>query len=533
MYNNSRPVSYGDTQELTLYYNSFNPPIPGELIYDSKNRRLVIGDGNTPFALLKDINQQAIEDLINNSYIVIKEDVASLNNSLQSVEAGYRSEVSKIQEELSASATLYSQISNTIVVDILPDNPDTSKVYYTQHYNQYFVYDYENTTWKTIKSNSSNVILVESWSEVGKDTNKIYYTSTSGLLTYYYYTKEKPEAENPKWLSTQKPFTLLSDESLDNVENKSLLYYRYIPYIYYYYKDGEWKTTQSPEEAGVKVDTASVVTSINNGESNVNINADKINFVSKAFNIYPSDGNGNTTSTTPNFSVDNKGNVKVKGQIEADSGRLNYGIKIGDSDTYYTEFTSLMDESMSYGSLLSWKGENYDVPGLYLRNNIIKLGFEPASTSPSFDTCIWIYDKSLNDLGEGYDSYGTFFGVWSGLSLTSSPKIVSDKNKKNSIKDIDHKYQLLFDNLKPVSYKYNNGTSDRTHIGFIAQDVEEALKIAAIDTKDFAGFVIKNKDTNTPLYTLRYEEFIALNTNEIQKLKQRVKELEDKLKEIN
>ena len=90
----------------------------------------------------------------------------------------------------------------------------------------------------------------------------------------------------------------------------------------------------------------------------------------------------------------------------------------------------------------------------------------------------------------------------------------------------------MFDNLKPVTYKYNDGTSDRLHTGFIAQEVNEALNIAKIDTKDFAGLVVENLDTGDELWSLRYGEFVALNTWQIQKAKSRISELEEKVAKL-
>jgi hypothetical protein len=103
----------------------------------------------------------------------------------------------------------------------------------------------------------------------------------------------------------------------------------------------------------------------------------------------------------------------------------------------------------------------------------------------------------------------------------------SDINLKHQIEAIPLEYESLLDNLKPVRYKYNDGTSDRYHIGFIAQEVAEALDVANIDSKDFAGLVIFDQGTKDEHWALRYEEFIALNTAAIQKLKSRVAELED------
>ena len=131
---------------------------------------------------------------------------------------------------------------------------------------------------------------------------------------------------------------------------------------------------------------------------------------------------------------------------------------------------------------------------------------------------------------------GTLKGTWklNDANIATS----SDRSVKNSIELYSSKYSILFDNLNPIRYKYNNGTSNRYHTGFIAQQVEEAILNSDLTTQDFAGFV-RSTETEIDLTTgeeiqvercyLRYEEFIALNTNEIQKLKKRVTELEPHL----
>ena len=61
--------------------------------------------------------------------------------------------------------------------------------------------------------------------------------------------------------------------------------------------------------------------------------------------------------------------------------------------------------------------------------------------------------------------------------------------------------------------------------------MEEALEAAGLTSLDFAGFV-KSPDEEAEggyLYSLRYEEFVALCVREIQRLGQRVRELEGKL----
>jgi hypothetical protein len=65
----------------------------------------------------------------------------------------------------------------------------------------------------------------------------------------------------------------------------------------------------------------------------------------------------------------------------------------------------------------------------------------------------------------------------------------SDRNIKKDIQIYSDKYNLLFDALRPVRFKWIENESDRYHTGFIAQEVENAIKQADLDTKDFAGFI--------------------------------------------
>ena len=118
-------------------------------------------------------------------------------------------------------------------------------------------------------------------------------------------------------------------------------------------------------------------------------------------------------------------------------------------------------------------------------------------------------------------------GNWTG---SSSGSISSDANKKNTIENMEEAYDVLFDNLKPRTFKYNNGTSDRLHTGYIAQEVKSAMDLAGIDAKNFAALCIDRPNTEHEEWSLRYEEFVSINTWQIQKLKQRVAELEALIK---
>lgn len=106
----------------------------------------------------------------------------------------------------------------------------------------------------------------------------------------------------------------------------------------------------------------------------------------------------------------------------------------------------------------------------------------------------------------------------------------SDKNKKKDILPISDKYDELFDKLRPVSYKFRENTSGRTHMGFVAQDVRESLDELQISTTEFAPYCEWEEPDKTITCGLRYSEFIALNTYELQKLKSRVEKLEKVLR---
>ncbi len=145
---------------------------------------------------------------------------------------------------------------------------------------------------------------------------------------------------------------------------------------------------------------------------------------------------------------------------------------------------------------------------------------------------------------QNIDAEAMFRVTYNGSVYSADGKLsVSDKNKKHAIKEISDKYEKLFTELKPITYIFNGKT--RTHIGYIAQDVESALKKAGLDTSDFAGYWKEQKwkennkgkieylydENGNELYDcgLRYDEFIALNTHMLQKL---YKKVDDQQQEI-
>lgn len=119
--------------------------------------------------------------------------------------------------------------------------------------------------------------------------------------------------------------------------------------------------------------------------------------------------------------------------------------------------------------------------------------------------------------------------LWNQVWAQNSTIQTSDIHEKHEIEELGSRYSTFFDTLKPVSFKMNNGTSGRKHIGFIANEVKASLDSLGIDSKDFAGYCEWENSEGQISCGLRYEEFIALSICEIQELKKKVSELENSL----
>ena len=123
--------------------------------------------------------------------------------------------------------------------------------------------------------------------------------------------------------------------------------------------------------------------------------------------------------------------------------------------------------------------------------------------------------------------------MWGTVYAKTCTASGSDRAIKKDISSDLVIYDRFFDLLTPCSYKLIDGTSGRTHLGMISQEVEEALNTCGISSVDFAGFIKSPKmdDENNVIegeydYALRYGEFIPLLIWQVQKLKARVAELE-------
>jgi uncharacterized repeat protein (TIGR02543 family) len=149
----------------------------------------------------------------------------------------------------------------------------------------------------------------------------------------------------------------------------------------------------------------------------------------------------------------------------------------------------------------------------------------------------------------GQEFLGYSNSRWTTVYAVNGTISTSDKNYKKEIVPLDQKYTDMFNSLKPVRYKLTYKNSDRIHVGFIAQDVKESMDQVGLTAMDFAGYcrdvkqewseskerfenVLDENGNEQYIYSLRYGEFIALNTHMIQKQQKRIDDLEKQIQEL-
>lgn len=116
--------------------------------------------------------------------------------------------------------------------------------------------------------------------------------------------------------------------------------------------------------------------------------------------------------------------------------------------------------------------------------------------------------------------------VWSTIYCSTNELNGSDRNIKNSIEALPVKYVRMFELVEPKRYKLNSGTSGRYHTGFIAQEVEDAMRACGIDSQEFAGWAAAKLDDGSETYFLRYSEFIPILWAKVREQEARIRRLE-------
>lgn len=153
---------------------------------------------------------------------------------------------------------------------------------------------------------------------------------------------------------------------------------------------------------------------------------------------------------------------------------------------------------------------------LYLQNS---RGFAYLDTSYA----AWVTNNCYPS-GDNEWNSGRYDRRWMNVYAATGTIQTSDKKQKNSIESLGQKYFDLAKDLTPKRYKFNDGTSGRYHVGFVAQEVKEAMDAHGLDSLDFAGWCMDETE-NGEICSLRYDEVLTLKIADIES---RLKELEAK-----
>lgn len=241
----------------------------------------------------------------------------------------------------------------------------------------------------------------------------------------------------------------------------------------------------------------------------------------------------NHASTATTYGIgngSNYGHIKLSDNYTSSAGAAAVGMGAS-SQALYNAYTILNNgkSSTSHGHSGVWNG-NYHV-GLSADG----LNFRPYLNAGPGSAAA---DNTIN-MGSGSYRWKQFYAGTGTIST-------SDRNYKENISSLTEKHIKFFNMLVPVSYTFKEGDSGRTHIGFIAQDVEEAMKALGMTSMDFAGFckdkkvttevddsgnilekpILDNNGDIQYIYSLRYDEFIALTAGVLQDSLNRIERIE-------
>lgn len=152
-----------------------------------------------------------------------------------------------------------------------------------------------------------------------------------------------------------------------------------------------------------------------------------------------------------------------------------------------------------------------------------------GSAGRNGDTYIFVSNLGAR-LQSGRES---FYVVGDGAHSSSEISVNSDRKFKDAIEYDTDKYEAFFRALRPATFVLKKGEDKKRHIGFIAQEVEEAMHSSGLTYSDLALLNIFNQENAEKVmektYGIRYGELIALSVHMIQKLQYEVDSLKAKI----
>lgn len=211
--------------------------------------------------------------------------------------------------------------------------------------------------------------------------------------------------------------------------------------------------------------------------------------------------------------------------------------------------------NVTINNRLQLTGTQY--PQIYGNGTLLQLGVDTNAA-----VGVVLQGGVFREAGDGSLNLGNGSHRWAVVYAKTGSINTSDRNEKNTIADIDpEQAEKLIMGLKPSTFKFNDGTSGRTHWGLISQDIEELLPQIGMSDLDFAGFIktpktedyyedvpetvtdeetgeektVTRKELKTRViegeyvYALRYSEFIAPLICMVQKQQKQIENLERRL----
>lgn len=214
----------------------------------------------------------------------------------------------------------------------------------------------------------------------------------------------------------------------------------------------------------------------------------------------------------------------------------------GSKNVYINAQTSTEYLGINYNTILRGSGYN-----MYCNGKSYFTGHLTAAKAKGFyvtlnngATVPAGVSDTTNNLNIGSNSYVTLLRGSTVYLKSTSTTVTSDLRRKKNIGSLE-RFEYFFGLLNPFSFTYDtweeNGesygsTSGRTHFGFGAQEVCQALTDSGFTTKDFAGYVDFSVNGGPDELGIAPMEFIPLNTYMIQKTRTEVEELRERVTEL-
>lgn len=261
------------------------------------------------------------------------------------------------------------------------------------------------------------------------------------------------------------------------------------------------------------------------------------------------------TYLTVSGMLDNKYRLQLLGQYNG-CNWLAYRTRNGDEQSWNPWHKVLTDNiNATISAQHGYSGSA--LPQIYGNGSVLQLSWANNSS-----VGVVLGSGAFRDAGDGNINLGASNHRFATVFAKTGSINTSDRNEKNTIADIDpEQAEKLIMGLKPSTFKFNDGTSGRTHWGIISQDIEELLPQIGMTDMDFAGFIkspktedyyedvsetvtdeetgeektVTRKELKTRtvegeyVYALRYSEFISPLICMVQKQQKQIENLERRL----